>query len=217
MTRIAGIVGDEERVARLVGRIEVHDHHQVGRGLGHGDADVAHVGRQPRLGDRHAVLHLHLGDVEVGAELERDGDGEAAVTRRVRRDVEHVLDAVDLLLERRDDGRGHHVGAGTGILARDVDHGGRDIGILGDRQAAEGDEPQDHEDEGHHPGEDRPVDEEAGDAHGAAEPQLAVVGLVLANVEASPLPATACGATLTPGRARIRPLTMTRSSAPARP
>ena len=28
-----GVVGDEQRVARLVGRIQVHDHHQVGRGL----------------------------------------------------------------------------------------------------------------------------------------------------------------------------------------
>ena len=66
--------------------------------------------------------------------------GEAAVARRVRGDVEHVLDAVDLLLERRDDGGGHHVGAGAGILARDVDDRRRDLGILGDRQAPEGDE-----------------------------------------------------------------------------
>ena len=161
-----GVVGDEERVARLVRRIEVHDHHQVGRGLGHRDADVAHVRRQPRLGDRHAVLHLHLRDVEIGAELERHGDREAAVARRVRRDVEHVLDAVDLLLERRHDGGGDDVGAGAGILAGDVDHRRRDLGILRDRQPAEGDDAQDHEHQRHDAGEDRPVDEEAGDAHG---------------------------------------------------
>ena len=63
----------------IVRRIEVHDHHQVGRGLGHGDANVAHIHWQARQGDRHPVLHLHLGDVEVGAKLERDGNREAAI------------------------------------------------------------------------------------------------------------------------------------------
>ena len=64
------VVRDEKSVARFVGRIEMHDHHQVGRALVHGDADVAHVDRQSRLRDRDAVLHLHLRDIEVGAELE---------------------------------------------------------------------------------------------------------------------------------------------------
>ena len=96
-----GVVGDEQAVARLVGRIEVHDHHQVGRALGHRDADVAHVGGKSRLRDRDAILHLHLRDVEIGAEIEGDRDGEAAVRRRIRRHVDHVLDAVDLLLDRR--------------------------------------------------------------------------------------------------------------------
>ena len=85
-----GVVRDEQRVARLVGRIEVHDHHQVGRALRRGDADVAHVGRHARQRDRDAVLHLHLRDVEVGAEVEGHVDLEAAVAGRVRRDVEHA-------------------------------------------------------------------------------------------------------------------------------
>ena len=66
-----GVVGDEQRVARLVRRIEVHDHHQVGRALVDGDADVAHVGRQARLRDGDAVLHLHLRDIEIGADARR--------------------------------------------------------------------------------------------------------------------------------------------------
>ena len=130
-----GVVGDEQRVARLVGRQHVHDHHQVGRGLGDGDADVAHVGRQARQRGRDAVLHLHLRDIEVGAEIEGHADREAAVAVRVRRHVEHVLDAVDLLLDRRHHGRGDHLGAGAGILARYVDDRRRDLGILRDRQA----------------------------------------------------------------------------------
>ena len=162
-----GVVGDEQRGARLVGRVEVHDHHQVGRGLVDRDADVAHVQRQPRRGDRHAVLHLHLRDVEVGAEVEGDRDGEAPVSRRVRRDVEHVLDAVHLLLDGRHHRGGDHVGAGARILAGDVDDGRRDLRELGDGEAGEGHEPQDDEHDRDDAREDRAVDEEMRDAHGA--------------------------------------------------
>ncbi len=129
-----GVVGNEQRIARLVRRIEVHDHHQVGRRFLHRDADVAHVGRQPRRGDGDAVLHLHLRNVEIGAELEADRDREAPVGRRVRRHVDHVLDAVDLLLDRRDHGRGHDLGAGAGILPGDADQRRCDLRILRDRQ-----------------------------------------------------------------------------------
>src|ERR1051326_6166692 len=160
------VIGDEQRVARFVGRIEMHDHHDVGRAFGDRDADIAHVLRQARLGDRDAVLHLHLGDIEVGAEVEGHRNREAAVGGRVRRDIEHVLDAVDLLLDRRDHGRGHHVGAGAGVLPGYVDDGRRDLGILRDRQAEEGYAADDHEHDRDDGGEDRPVDEEVRDAHG---------------------------------------------------
>ena len=130
-----GVIRDEQRVARLVRRIKVHDHHQVGRALVHGDADIAHVGRQARLRDGDAVLHLHLRDIEIGADIEGHRDREAAVGGRVRRHVDHVLDAVDLLLDRRHHGRGDDVGAGAGILAGDLDGRRRDFRILRDRQA----------------------------------------------------------------------------------
>ena len=160
-----GVVGDEQRVARLVGRQHVHDHHQVGRGLGDGDADVAHVSRQARQRGRDAVLHLHLGDIEIGADIERHADREAPVAVGVRRHVEHVLDAVDLLLDRRHHGRGDHLGVGAGILARHVDDRRRDLGILRDRQAREGDRAEDHDHDRDDGGEDRPVDEEMRNPH----------------------------------------------------
>src|SRR5581483_6792496 len=82
-----GVIRYEQGVARVVRRIEVHDHHDVGRALVHRHADVTHVGRQARLRDGDAVLHLHLGDVEVSADVEGDVDGEAPVGRRVGRQV----------------------------------------------------------------------------------------------------------------------------------
>ncbi len=166
------IVGDEQAVARLVGRIEVHDHHQVGRALGHRHADIAHVDGQPRLRDRDAVLHLHLGDVEIGAEIEGHRDREASVRRRVRRHVDHVLDAVDLLLDRRHHGRGDDVGAGAGILPGHVDDRRRDLRILRDRQARERHAADDHEHDRDDGGEDRTIDEKMRNAHRPAGPSV---------------------------------------------
>ena len=61
---------------------------------------------QDRLGQRYAVLHEHLRDVEVGSGLEGDGQGVVAVVGALRGHVHHALDAVDLLLDRG----GHGVG-----------------------------------------------------------------------------------------------------------
>src|SRR5262245_17720395 len=208
----------EQGVARLVGRVEVHDHHQIGRALGDGHTDVAHLGRQPRLGDAEPVLHLHLRDVEVGAEVEGDRDGEAPVGGGVRGHIEHVLDAVDLLLDRRHHGGGYRVRGRVRYLASDVDDRRRDLGILRDRQAHEGDRTQDHEDDRDHRGEDRPVDEEVRETHRASarfrnpsfrNPSYWVVAW---DAVAGGGPCS-CAFTLMLGRARIRPLTITRSSA----
>src|SRR5216684_27233 len=53
-----GIIRNEERVARLVRGIKMHDHHQVGAALGRGDADTANVRGDTRLRDRDPVLDL---------------------------------------------------------------------------------------------------------------------------------------------------------------
>ncbi len=211
-----GVVGDEQCVARFVGRIKVHDHHQVGRGFGDRDADIAHVGRQPRLRDGDAVLHLHLGDVEIGAEIEADLNRETPVGRRIRRHIEHVLDAVDLLLHRRDHGRGDDVGAGAGILAGHVDDRRRDFGILRDRQARNDTPPEDHEYDRDHGGKDRPVDEEVRNAHVTASTGGSNQIWLRCRLWQAPAAGAApcsCAFTLMPGRACIRPLTMTRSVA----
>ena len=83
---------------------------------GHADGPD-HVG-QRRLGDGDAVLHQHLGHVDVGADLERHVQGVGAVVVALRRHVHHLLDAVDLLLDRRGHGVGHHLGVGPGVVRR---------------------------------------------------------------------------------------------------
>ena len=79
---------------------------------------------------RQPVLHQHVGDIEVGAELERDGQLHVAVVGRQRRHVEHVVDAVDLLLDRRRDGGRDRLGVGAGIGGAHHDGRRHDLGIL---------------------------------------------------------------------------------------
>ena len=107
------VVREVEHVVALVRRDEVHDHDEVGRGLLGRHADALHFLRQPRQRLRDAVLHLHLRVVEVGAEREGDRQRQRAVGRRLREHVEHALDAVDLLLERRRHGLGDDLRVGA--------------------------------------------------------------------------------------------------------
>ena len=122
---------------------------------------------QARQRLRDAVLHLHLRVVEIGAEREGDGQRHPAVGGRLREHVEHVLDAVDLLLERRGDGLGDDLRIGARI-GRAHDHRRRhDLRILADRQLEEREGAGDDDHQRQHGREDRPVDEEAREVHGA--------------------------------------------------
>ncbi len=52
-----GLVRDVEKVAAIVRRAQMDDHHEVGRLLDHLDAERPHLFGQPRRGDRNSVLH----------------------------------------------------------------------------------------------------------------------------------------------------------------
>ena len=122
-------------------------------------------GRQLRHGEGHAVLHHHQGRVHVGADIEGDGQRVRAVVAHLRGHVEHALDAVDLLLDRRRHRVGHHRGAGPGVVDGHRHAGRRDPGILRHRQPVERDPADQGDDDGQNRREDRSIDEEARD-HG---------------------------------------------------
>src|SRR6476469_5128864 len=189
----------------------MHDHHQVGRTLVDGYADVAHVERQPGLRDADPVLYLDLCDIEIGADVEADRNREPAVAGRVRGHVDHVLDAIDLLLDRRHHGGGNDIGACAGILTRHCDGRRRDLGILRDGQTEKGHAAQDHEDDRDDCGKDRSVNEKVRDAHGPSRRYLAACG---APAGPGGLAPCSSGFTFVPGRACMRPLTTMRSSGP---
>ena len=95
-------------------------HHDRRRLLLDVHAQLHHRRRQLRHREVDPVLHLHLRDVRVGVEREVDGQRHLPVRRARRRHVEHVVDAVDLRLDRRGHrfGDGPRVGAGVGRLHR---------------------------------------------------------------------------------------------------
>ena len=120
---------------------------------------------QRRQGDGDAVLHQHLRVIEIGAELERDGERHVAVARALRSHVEHVLHAVDLLLDRRGHRLRHDLRVCAWIICRDLHSRRRDLRILRDRQGEERDCTHQRDYDADDAGEDRPVDEEMRKVH----------------------------------------------------
>ena len=167
------IIGDIAAIERAVRREDV-DRHQPGRLLlADHDALPADFLRQARLGERDAVLDQHLRRIEVGSELESDGDRHPPVAGRLRRLVEHVVDAVDLLLDRSSDRVGDRLGRRAGIVGADR-HGRRhDLRELRDRQPDIGEGADDRDDDRDDAGKDRAPDEEVAELHGVRLDYLA--------------------------------------------
>jgi hypothetical protein len=160
------VVGDVDLVVGLVGGDQVDRQQQVRRALAHGEAVAPHLVGQAPLGGADAVLHQHLGPVDVGADLERHGHRQVAVRGGLRGHVDHALDAVDLLLDRRGDRVGHRLRAGAGIVGVDGDGRRRDLRQLVDAEAGVADGADDDDDHRHHRSEDRTGDEEMAEPHG---------------------------------------------------
>ena len=161
------VIAGKKLIERSVRRNEVHDHRDVGRLLFRRHADPLHIGREHGNRDGDAILHQHLRRIEIGAELERDAQRHVAVARALRGHVEHVLDAIDLLLDRRRHCFRYDLRVRAGIAGRDLDRWRRDIGILRDRQRRKRDHADQRDDDADHAGEDWPVDEEVRKVHGA--------------------------------------------------
>ena len=138
----------------------MHDHGKVGRALLGDNAELANYRRQARLGLLHAVLHKLCRLVRIGAEAERHCQRHRPVGGCLAAHVEHVLDAVDLLLDRRCHGLRDHLRIGAGV-GRTHHHGGRhDVRIFRDRHGNERDQAGQEDHDRKHTGKNRPIDEE---------------------------------------------------------
>jgi hypothetical protein len=125
-----------------------------------------HLLRQARLSQRDAVLDQYLCSIEVGAKLERDGDRQPTIASRLRRLVEHIVDAVDLLFDRRSHRVGDGFGRGARISGADRHRRRDNLRKLGDGQTDIGESAYDRDDDRDNAGKDRPPDEEMAEAHG---------------------------------------------------
>ena len=162
-----GVVGQEQRVVGLVRRQQRHDQHRQAGLLAHGQAELADLGRQVGLRLGHAVLDVDLVDAWIRIDVERHGQRHRAVVGVGRLHVDHVVDAVHLLFERRryrlfD---GHRVRAG--ILRGDGDLRRDNRRELGDGEIVERDQPAQHGHDRDDDRDNRPADEEAGHVSGS--------------------------------------------------
>ena len=132
------IVAQKCGVEATVRRGQRNHLQEVGRLFTDGDAIANHVCRQLALRDSDAVLHVHRAEILIAADFEGHGQRIGAVIGTLRIHVNHVLRAVDLLLDRR----GNRLRDDGGIGPRQGRHHlhlrRHDLRILGDRQIERG-------------------------------------------------------------------------------
>jgi hypothetical protein len=132
------VVAQRHRVpGRVVGRQD-GEQQEVAACLVHAHALLRHGRRQARRGARQAVLHIHLGQVGVGAGLEAQRDLPGAVGLRHGLHVDQAGRAVHLLLDHRQHAVFQRLGRGAGVGGRDHDGRRRHRRVLRDRQLRDG-------------------------------------------------------------------------------
>ena len=156
------VIGEEQRIVRVLGRIDRDDAEQRRGFLFDRDALALHVRRQLRQRHLDPVVDVDGVDVGIGAELERSGQRVAAIVAARALHVDHLVDADDLRLDDLGDGRFDHRGISAGIKRRDRDLRRHDIRILRQRDGVEREQAGDRGDDGDDDGEPRPVDEDGG-------------------------------------------------------
>jgi hypothetical protein len=154
-----GVIAEEQAVARTVGRRQSDDLQDRSALLLGDDALGLDGIRQRRQCRGEPVLHLDLRLVEIGPHCEGHDQRIGAVIGRGRLHIEHVLDAVHLLLDRQRDGVDDRLSIGAGIARGDLHGRRRDRRVLGDRQVEDRHGPDDDREQRDDVGEDRPLDE----------------------------------------------------------
>ena len=156
----AAVVDQEVRVVAPPGRVDRDDHQDAGALLLDGDALLDHLLGEPRLGHRDPVLREDVGGVLVDADLEADVEQHAAVARVRRLHVDHLVDAVDFLLDRGGDRLLHRDRRGARVGRRDADRRRGEERVLLEGELEERGGPQQHGEDRDDDRDDRAADEE---------------------------------------------------------
>jgi hypothetical protein len=151
---VAGVGLDDQGKHRHLGRVELLDD-----GFLDGVRQVA-----PDLADLGADILQGL--VDGALQLELDGQGAQALLAGGA-DLPHLLDGVDRLLDLLDHVLLHRVGAGAGVDHADRDHGHVDLGKAVQAEPLDGEQAQHDQRQHDHGREDRVLQADAGEPHGA--------------------------------------------------
>ena len=144
----------------------MHDHHEVRRGFTDGNPKSSDLVRKSRLDDGNSILNENLGLIDIHAGLEHDVDGQLSIAGRLGTYVEHVVDAIHLLFDRRGDRFGNDFGGSARKRRLDGDRRRHDLRIFRDRKGLQGDRSGDRHDRRKHGRKDRSFDEEVREPHG---------------------------------------------------
>ena len=106
-------------------------------------------------------LKLNLRHVGVGAGDEAQRHARATGRGRFGRHALQAVQALHALLDHLGDRILDRLRRRTGVGGGDRDAGGRDVGVLLERQLRDGQRAGQHDDDGDDPREDGPVDEES--------------------------------------------------------
>ena len=129
-----GVVGQEVLAQLAAGRVDGDQHQRRRERLLHREAGGRHLRGKLRLRLVNAQLRQHLVDIGIGLDIEVDEELNDAVVGADGVHVDHVVDAVHLLLDRRR----NRLRDGLGISARvgggDKNFRRNDVRILRSRQ-----------------------------------------------------------------------------------
>ena len=154
------IVVQKNLRASALGRGQRRKEQDVVRALLDIDPILAHHLGQARFGDLDAVIDVNRCHVDIGADLERNGNFKRAVGRRRGAEIDQVIDARKLLFDRPGDGTLQGFCGSARIVCGNDDRRRRDFRILRNRQHHGGDQPGEHDDDGDNRRKNRSVDKE---------------------------------------------------------
>ena len=103
----AGVVTDKQRRQRAQRRVEAHPHQQVAGALAYLDPILLHLRRELRQRLRHPVLHVDRRQVGIGARREGYAQAVRPLIRAGGLHIQHMIDAVELGLQRGGDSLRH--------------------------------------------------------------------------------------------------------------
>ena len=157
------IVADKRLIVAPLWRLHRHDDQDRRRLLRDRHPFLLHRLRQLRHRLVDLVLHIHLIDIRIRTDVKIDIQRHRPRRRVLRVHVDHVLDAQDLLFQRRRHIVRHRVGIGAIVICRYLDQRRRDVRVLLHRQVVHRHQPRKGDDQRNHTRKNRRVNKKPRD------------------------------------------------------